>query len=325
MLAIDLNEIDRRDLAGRESLFLATMLRVRRKIVDWYLASSGKQFWRRHSLMTAQEFHSHLTRAITQVKPLAVGRLGGVEASMLMWAESIGKLPWLTGNLFSDTSLGATNAGIRPRNHQSYRLFASLCRQAMENLDCQGVWRTAYEARCLGRDPRRMFFDVETTAPDASNRGHWMEALQGKRVLVVSPFETTINEQIPRLAEVWPRASWMRGARFTCVKFPYLIDAECDEAWWEVYDRIALIISRAEYDVALFGCGGLGLPFTQVAKSAGRVGLHLGGHLQLIFGVYGRRHLEQEWHAKHINEAWVRPRALEVANSASRVESGCYW
>ena len=195
----------------------------------------------------------------------------------------------------------------------------------MEGLDLQGVWSSGYEAVCIGKGANREFFNVEITSPDGANPKHWLSSLKGKRVLVESPFDGTVQKQIPRLAEIWPQSTWMTGTDFCSVPFPYLIDEGCPETWWEVYSRIGKIVSAGNYDVALFGCGGLGLPFAHLAKKAGRVGIHLGGHLQLIFGIYGKRHLEQKWHRQHINEAWVRPEASEVAKTASRVEGGCYW
>jgi hypothetical protein len=67
------------------------------------------------------------------------------------------------------------------------------------------------------------------------------------------------------------------------------------------------------------------MPLAVAAKKAGCIGIQLGGQLQLLFGIYGQRYLQQEWHAKSINESWVRPIPQEVAKSSKRVEDGCYW
>ena len=325
MIPIHGEHIDQRDLAAKDSRWFSPVLELRRRLFGSWLAGKGHDFWKRHSLIPHHEFHNRVVQAVTNGQPLAVGRLGGVEASILMWAEEAANFqPPLCG-LFSDTRSGATNAGIRPRNKESYRVFADLCRGAMEGLDLQGVWSIGYEAVCIGKGTQREFFNVEITGPDGANPNHWLCSLQGKRVLVVSPFDGTIQKQISRLAEVWPQSDWMRGTEFRSVSFPYLIDEGCSETWWEVYNRIGTIVSRGDYEVALFGCGGLGLPFAHLAKKAGRVGIHLGGHLQLIFGIYGKRHLEQDWHRQHINDTWVRPGVEEVAKTASRVEGGCYW
>jgi hypothetical protein len=320
-------DLPKADLPAYNGSAFAVLNRVRSKLRQNWLNQIGRKYWQSQGLVSSEGFHYTINEAVGQKTPLAVGRLGGVEASIVMWAKGIPSCNWRPDlwPLFADTANGATNAGIRPRNKESYRVFADLCLSAMEGLDLQGVWSSGYEAVCIGRGAKREFFNVEITGPDGANPRHWLCSLQGKRVLVVSPFDGTIQKQIPRLAEVWPQSDWMTGTDFCSVQFPYLIDEGCPETWWEVYDRIGAIVSRGDYDVALFGCGGLGLPFAHLAKKAGRVGIHLGGHLQLAFGIYGQRHLEQEWHRKHINEAWVRPGGNELPVSAKRVEGGCYW
>ena len=327
MLLLNGNKIDRRDWVHSNLPGLSVLLRLRQGLFNRWLAVRGRKFWEKNRLISPAEFHSRVVKAVANGQPLAVGRLGGVEASIVMWAKGIPSCHWRPDfwTLFADTANGATNAGIRPRNRESYRAFADLAWEALEGLDLQGVWSAGHESACLQMLGLRSLFNGEITGPDGENPNHWMRSLQGKRVLVVSPFFGTIDKQIPKLSAVWPKMPWLEETYFEMVPFPYLIDEECSETWWEVYNRIGAIVSRGDYDVALFGCGGLGLLFAHLAKKAGRVGIHLGGHLQLIFGIYGQRHLEQEWHRKHINEAWVRPGGNEVPVSAKRVEGGCYW
>ncbi len=299
--------------------------KIRLRFLGIWLKVSGKRFWRTRSLVDIADLHKRLKLALSSAHPTSVGRLGGVEAALVMWAEAEGKFPSGALYSFSDTCQGATHAGIRPRNKESYRLFASLCREALDGLDVQGVWKTGYEAVCLRGTQPRVLHDGEISGPDGKNPDHWLCSLRGKRVLVVSPFPRGIAGQIPRLGKVWPQMQWMHGTEFMVEPFPYLIEEDCPETWWEVYDRIGKVVSRGEYDVALFGCGGLGLPFAHLAKKAGRIGMHLGGHLQLIFGIYGQRHLHHHWFRDQMNEFWIRPDASEVPKSAKRVEGGCYW
>lgn len=271
--------------------------------------------------------HKRITSAIQEDAPFAVARLGGVEASLVMWAKQIPKYSFgrHLPRIFSDTAKGATNAGIRPRNKESYRAFADLAWDSLQSLDLQGVWLSGFEAAYLASLPKRDLYNVETIGPNGVNPSHWIRALLGKRVLVISPFANTIHSQISKLADVWPELPWLTSLDFNIMQFPYLIDDDCSETWWDVYNRIGDVISSGNYDVALLGCGGLGLPFAALSKKSGRIGIHLGGHLQLLFGIYGQRHLDHEWHRKHINKAWVRPNINEVAKSANRVEGGCYW
>lgn len=318
-------KIDRRDLSEPHGAAFPIFKKLRQAFVKKWLDRQAWSFWSKNPLLEYAETHQLISDAITSGKGFSVGRLGGVEGSILLWAQSERNPILRFLYPFSETSQGATNAGIRPRNPAVYRFFSKLLREAMTNLDLQGVWRTGCEAVCIEAKANSAFFDVEITGPDGKYQNHWLCALKGKRVLVVSPFVATVERQVALLNKVWPQMRWMEETDFVIEPFPYLIDEECPETWWEVYDRIGKVVLRGEYDVALFGCGGLGLPFAHLAKKAGRIGMHLGGHLQLIFGIYGQRHLHHHWFRDQMNEFWVRPEAGEVPNSAKRVEGGCYW
>jgi hypothetical protein len=320
-------DIPRLDIAHTPGRLAKGFFAVRHKLRNLCFARIGKQYWSRHALTPPPEILSMIAGAIRGGDALAVARLGGVEATIILWAKGLPRNFWRPDlrTLFLDTAVGATNAGIRPRNRESYRTFADLAWEALDDLDLHGVWSAGYEALCLQMLRPRKCFDVEIAGPDGKNPGHWMRALQGKRVLVVGPFPNTIAKQIPRLGGVWPEMPWLAKMDFQLVAFPYLIDEGCPETWWEVYGRIGKIVECGDYDVALFGCGGLGLPLAVLAKRAGRVGIHMGGHMQLVFGIYGRRHLDHHWFREQMNESWVRPEKNEVPASAKRVEGGCYW
>ena len=59
--------------------------------------------------------------------------------------------------------------------------------------------------------------------------------------------------------------------------------------------------------------------------AGGRPALHLGGALQLLFGIRGRRWEAMPRFAALMNEAWVRPLPQETPAAASQVDGGCYW
>ena len=292
------------------------------------LKSPAESFWK-DKLISLQESHDKIRSHVLEKKPFCAARLGAVELGILMWGKGIpqiGKFGLRVPLLFSETRRGASNAGIRPRTRTSYREFANLEFENLPCIDLMPTWSTPLEFAVLHHtDLHPYFCDVEQLSPTMSNAPHWVEALDGKRVLVVSPFKTSIERQIPELSRIWTRRPWTWKADFTVLQFPYLIDENCPQSWQDVWKEMLSVVKAGEYDVALFGCGGLGMPLAAAAKRAGRIGIHMGGHLQLLFGIYGQRHLEQEWHARLINESWIRPLPQEVAESAKRVENACYW
>lgn len=52
-------------------------------------------------------------------------------------------------------------------------------------------------------------------------------------------------------------------------------------------------MDKVEYDVCLIGCGAYGFPLAAHAKRTGHKAIHLGGSLQLLFGIAGKDGLTQ--------------------------------
>lgn len=56
-------------------------------------------------------------------------------------------------------------------------------------------------------------------------------------------------------------------------------------------------------------------------KRMGKKAVHIGGSLQLYFGIKGKR-----WDNSNLyNEYWISPFAEERPQNLSKVEEGCYW
>ena len=73
--------------------------------------------------------------------------------------------------------------------------------------------------------------------------------------------------------------------------------------------------------MALIACGAYGFPLAAHEKRTGRKAIHIGGSLQLLFGIKGKR-----WDDKGFyNECWVSPSKEERPERFEKVEGGCYW
>jgi len=159
----------------------------------------------------------------------------------------------------------------------------------------------------------------------------WSAQLRNKTVLVVHPFTETIRSQY---------AKRLNGARFfdngdvlpilrelkVVRAFTTLADAPKPHASWsESLDEMKrLIDAAAPFDVALLGCGSYGLPLLgHVRNTHGVPAIYMGGGLQLLFGIKGRRWTDRpEW---RFNEHWVHPSREETPPGADKVEGGSYW
>ena len=94
--------------------------------------------------------------------------------------------------------------------------------------------------------------------------------------------------------------------------------------WLSALESLKDQIDLHEYDILIAGAGAWGLPLAVYAKRSGKIGYHLGGPTQILFGIKGRR-----WDANRVseyyNEHWVRPLESETPKDNTLVEGGCYW
>lgn len=85
-------------------------------------------------------------------------------------------------------------------------------------------------------------------------------------------------------------------------------------------------IDNLQFDIALIGCGSYGLPLGSFVKSYKKKSVvHLGGCLQILFGIMGNRWHSNQRIMKFFNENWVRPSESERTKNFNLVEGGCYW
>ena len=107
-------------------------------------------------------------------------------------------------------------------------------------------------------------------------------------------------------------------------------------SWFDALDFMKAEIDKVDYDICLIGAGAYGLPLAAHVKRNGKKSIHLGGALQLLFGIKGKRwennsYGVKEWgipygaYLRLINEYWVRPLEEEKPNNAETVEGACYW
>ena len=293
------------------------------------LASSEN--WSEVDVQSRDGFQASVRTMLSRPDPFLVGKVGANELNLLYWLE---RLPVVErGMIFRRLHIWnlrtcETVAGLKPRTRNSYREFSLLLRQASIDADFLGVWRHSSELnlyRHLGLNS--CFYDLFDICPwFARPDCAWSPALSGKRVFVVSPFLASINQQLERRELVWlSRPGLLPEVKLCGYKYPYLLSAGSVLDWRDVYKDVLVSMKNTDFDVALFGCGALGLPLAMEAKRLGRQALHMGGFLQVLFGIHGGRFRRDPAYADLINEHWISPSAEETPPESAAVEEGCYW
>ena len=105
--------------------------------------------------------------------------------------------------------------------------------------------------------------------------------------------------------------------------------------WFEALSFMEEEIDKQDYDICLLGCGAYGLPLAAHVKRKGKKAVHIGGTLQLLFGIWGARWENPQYGAQLfgtdrlyttlLNEHWVRPGEEYRPSNYKDVDKGCYW
>lgn len=102
---------------------------------------------------------------------------------------------------------------------------------------------------------------------------------------------------------------------------------ECEfSTWIDAFEYMKKEIASRDFDVALLGCGAYRMPLGAYIKDElKKPAIHVGGVLQLLFGIKGKRWDENSIGRQLYNQYWVRPTDELKPNNYKLVEDGCYW
>lgn len=165
----------------------------------------------------------------------------------------------------------------------------------------------------------------------------WTKALEGKKVLVIHPFEEEIITQYKRKEKLFEKEILPEFELHT-IKAVQSLGNEKNSfsTWFEALKWMQEEMDKTDYDVCLVGAGAYGFPLAAHAKRSGKKAVHLGGSLQLLFGIIGSRWEDpnygvKEWgihqgsYSNLINKHWIRPGETTKPLNAEQVEGACYW
>jgi hypothetical protein len=198
---------------------------------------------------------------------------------------------------------------------------------ALEKVDLLGFWDSPYQARLVaGLDPLPERCSLAALEPWWQSEP-WSAALAGRRVLVVHPFATSIERQFMRRLELFADPQVLPEFELLTLRPPLTLGGANDgyASWSIALDDLLARVREIQFDVALLGCGAYGLPLAGAIKAMGRSALHLGGALQLLFGIRGRRWEAMPRFSALMNGSWVRPLPEETPAAAPQVDGGSYW
>ena len=216
-------------------------------------------------------------------------------------------------------------SGFFPKDENLLEIFVNLYISDIKNLDLLGVWNEYEEFLQVPEDTK--LCKIRELEPWFYNKP-WTAALEGKKVLVIHPFEETIKNQYQKKEKLYKNENILPNFELKTIKAVQTIVGEKSEFkdWFEALESMKNQMNNIDYDVAIIGCGAYGFPLASHAKKMGKIGIHLGGVTQLLFGIKGKRWEEWKHYTelrKNEGESWVY--ANEIPKDYKKIENGCYW
>ena len=282
---------------------------------------------------------------IVEGKPLMVARMGSIEldvcenirkcffskSSNIAFIKHEGQPNFLNPFLLP---LFHKNAGFFPENNEEMLIkFYELMLACMRDVDVLGSWRPN-EIIFKDELKKSIKVDRERMTP-LLTKNPWSRALKGKKVLVIHPFAQTIEKQYRNRAFLFPNdPNILPEFHLITIKAVQTAGGATSNFanWFEALEYMKNEIDKIDYDICLLGCGAYGFPLAAHCKKQGKQAIHLGGILQLLFGIKGKRWETDPGYindfpyaSTYYNEYWVRASAKETPQKANDVENACYW
>ena len=283
-------------------------------------------------MLSLKESNDVIIDLIRSEKPFSVTRLGYNESVFSIYFDKQIKENMLLKLLKANDMC----AGIYYDSLEVVNAYAIEYNKALENSDrlaifpelykpMQDYYITKYNLNTVyNRVLEPFYLCLEDIVP-------WTHFLSNKKILIIHPFIESFKKQIDNNFNMFKdKQIFLKDQEFIFYKpFQSLAGLRPHNNWLETFKIMCNDIKNLDFDIALLGCGGYGVPLCNFIKTKlNKSAIYVGGGLQLLFGVMGQRWENNEMWKKIISENncnFIKPSGNEIIKHKEIVEGGCYW
>ena len=319
----------------------------------FYSLVNRKQIdWRSDVLIDTSKSSQLIYDALNDNNPVMIGRYGGYEIMAVItylsiisnnhsvkdFIKGVQYNWWWEKNLMYYME---NNTGFFPADEKHLMEYGNLMINDLRESDILGfteiTWSySKYLDSLLANKIKLSLWSLEPWFSDDP----WTRVLEGKRVLVVHPLVELMERQyLSNRTRIFSNNHILPNfASLRTVKAVQSLGGISDSYndWFDALKWMENEIDKEDFDIALIGCGAYGFSLAAHVKRIGKKAVHLGGALQLLFGIKGSRWEDpsfgvKEWgipvgaYSNLMNEYWVRPDESSKPKNAQAVEGACYW
>lgn len=281
-----------------------------------------------HRVLSQSKGNEILKEALKDDKPFMFGRHGSNEL-LCAGTALMAKRGIITEVDGSKLAINCSHCGLFPSTSDTIIRFHELIQGASEQCDLYGTFRMVWEDYYIKHFMKK---DVVLTHLNMMDFWRYEEpftcSLKGQKVLVVHPLAAQIEHQYEKREKLFANPSVLPEFELKTLQAVQTIAGERDPrftTWFDALEYMTDEIKKIDFDVALLGCGAYGMPLAAEIKKMGKKVVYMGGVLQMLFGIRGKRWDDMPEAAALYNEYWETPRPDMIPKNAADVEGGCYW
>jgi hypothetical protein len=221
-----------------------------------------------------------------------------------------------------------TSSGFFPVTSENLYKFCEIYFEALTQIDVLGVWNNYFEDELAHRFCKNAsLIPLQSLEPYYFSTP-WSIELKGKNILVIHPFEDSILKQFAQKDKLFDDPNILPAFNLQTIKAVQgVVHHKNDFAsWFDAFQSMKEEIDKRSFDIALIGAGAYGLPLAAHIKRRGKQAIHIGGALQILFGIKGSRWDSVPAISKFYNANWTRPLPEETPEKHKEFEGGKgYW
>lgn len=300
--------------------------------------------------------YQKIKQALETGNSIVIGKIGTNELLLIYCYHLIsqGKMKQYPPDVLREIEY---TAGLYPIDVVTIEKFVKVYLEALRSINVFASWNdrfiefehalySNYISSSIKNELRVLDGIVELTALESfyTTSEHWWQTLfRGKCILVISPFVDSIQKQLApeKRNKVWCgkwEGFWPDDIEFKFIKFshPWTLLSKEQKSKIE-YEKSKSFEDKlkwfeneiddiGQFDIALIGAGCYSLPLCAYIKNKKKNAFHLGGGLQMMFGVYGSRwNVNNGFFKEYVNNEWIRPSGDEIPVGFKMQEGGAYF
>jgi len=274
--------------------------------------------------LPAIQGNDKIKEKILSGEPFIASKIGAVERTIL--SDKIQLNAYTTATKF----FASNNAGVSPSDDNTLDFFFECYSTALGHVEFLGSMDSYDEIVVIEKFASQAeFFELRFLEPFYFENP-WSEALAGKKVLVIHPFEEDIINQYAKKESIFENQKILPEFDLKTIKSVQtngggLSSSRDDMNFAAGVEHMTKMMDEIDYDIAIIGCGAYGLILADYALFQRKQAIHIGGGLQIMFGIKGKRWDAHSDVGPMYNEHWCRPDSATKPVKFNDIEGGTYW